>query len=360
MNHSFGTDFSKYCRCDSLHSVLEDTHSKWAAQERHDEDDLVTHSLRELATTTNLFCKSIRRKLEAGVGPAEIPRNSANISVFSTSRASIFSPSLSSMTNSISSSQVAQTSVSPSQTQLSLSSSQAPAIDQTPTPPSPTSLSSPEDSNISNISINMSTNSIHSGNIIEASSNVHSGNIMEANAARLAQLHRQREHWRLEYHLLSHKHAKLMKLVKDSSLDSSKALTSGAAKVERSSILGEVQLHEKEKEEFSLGDKARNQVNGSDESTGKHSKHSDDKKTKEASDSKAKDAKESTSDEAESWRESMIRHHLTGRCSKLFLELTKACSKATLFQDECEAALKRLAETEATTSTLESELESVR
>ena len=263
-------------RCASLKNALEDASKKWAMEEKNEEDGRISSQLSELTSVSGQLTSALRQTLQSGFGNEQ----------------SLYS--------------------APQQSSI-MAHQQSPIIgkNRVKSPPSPPSLSSPDDSNISNLSSNnLSGDSIQS----------------EANSHRLTQLHRQREHWRLEYHLLSHKFNKLMKAVKDRKAD----LESEAnpEKIANSSILGEASVSE-----------------GTNQSS---------------SETDEKTLKKSETETSETWRENMIRHHLLTRGTKLYLELTEMSSRAAVYQDECEAAMKRLAGSEEQRLALEAEVEAIR
>lgn len=268
-------------RCSGLYTALDDAYTKWLLEEKDEQDAVVGEALMKLARTTETLVKVLKSNLEIGV-----VQNAQLTAAESSTSFNVLGQEMNS--NPLPSAQLNGLGRNNNHLQGGLTSS----------PPSPTSLSSPDESNLSsNASVNVS--SVSGG-----------GN--ELSTARLAQLHRQREHWRLEYHLLSHKYSKLMKVLKDrknydktlnddaetasSNIDQSKVV-----KILPSSLLGEAEMVG---EEHTSGD-CKQEI---------------------------KVPKVPESSDTESWRESMIRHHLTSRCSKLFLELSTMTSKATLFQ----------------------------
>ena len=260
-------------RCSGLHTALDEAYTKWLLEEKDEDDATVGEALKSLARAADRLVKVLKKNVEIG-----LVQNCQIVSTVTTAL-NVLGQDLNSSSGT---GNAGELNNSTGREHLQVTSSD---------PPSPTSLSSPDDSHLS------SNTSAASGSV--------------TSDARLAQLHRQREHWRLEYHLLSHKYNKLMKVLKDRktsdvTLQAADIESSRCAKVQPSSILGEA----------ILGNDCHN--------------HTRDDGVKPDCASAGNKLVESS--DGESWRESMIRHHLTSRCSKLFLELTSVTSKATMFQ----------------------------
>ncbi|KAG0729651.1 Protein phosphatase 1 regulatory subunit 21 [Chionoecetes opilio] len=135
--------------------------------------------------------------------------------------------------------------------------------------------------------------------------------------SKLTQLEAEREHWRLEHQLLLCKHQKEAKRVREleSQLKGEAVSTTEdgehkdySASVTATSLVGEVQGCEKAVDE----------------------------------------------------REKDIRSHFTNRCSHLYMQLTSATGQASLYQNECESLMKRLAVSDETKIASEQEMDKQR
>lgn len=135
--------------------------------------------------------------------------------------------------------------------------------------------------------------------------------------SKLTQLEAEREHWRLEHQLLQCKHQKEAKRVRE---------------LEKQ-LKGETaSLKEEDHKEYSSSISSATSLVGEVQGC----------------------------DGAFDEREKDIRNHFTNRCSHLYMQLTSATSQAALYQNECEALMRRLAVSDECRGASEQEMDKQR